>query len=472
MLNEGFSIPIDFPKPIVQSSIAATSPYTDQLRSRRESRARHTIKASLIAQFLSYSVRLAVIPLSLRLLGAERYGLWLTVGSLVTWLTMAEFGLSRGMVNAIAEATGRNDARELRSLVSTGCLCFSVISLLSVFVVIPASSSADVLWLIGAGSDGPLAEDARLLVLVCGLFAAASLSLPVVGSVCQGLQEGYVAAYFQGGATVLSLLALLGVYVVNGGLLEYAIGMSAPPLLANVVLAGWMFTARHPRLRPSLRCTNKASFRTIVGFGGPLFLAQLANIAVLYSTNILIAHALGPAEVPKYAVPNSLFMIAAGACMLIVQPYVPAIAEAAQSQDWFWIRRSASRIAVRSLGLMAVANLGLLVAGRPLIRIWAGSEVTPSWPLLVGMCIYFFILTALGTTGVILVGLGLIIPRTILHCAGAVLFVGIAWALARDVGIIAIPIAGSAAFLWVVLVWVVIAVRHISRCSARARFRS
>ncbi len=191
------------------------------------------------------------VPLSLKLLGTERYGLWLTVGSLVAWLGMTEFGLSRGMINAVAEASGRDDFPELRRLISTGFLAFALVSLLAALIVIPASRSTAVLSLLGVSGNTALAKDARLLVLVCGLFASASLVLPVVSSVCQGLQEGYLAAYFQGGATLVGLLALLAVYAAKGSLLEYAIAMAAPALLANAVLAVWLFSSRHPQLCPS-----------------------------------------------------------------------------------------------------------------------------------------------------------------------------------------------------------------------------
>ncbi len=61
------------------------------------------------------------------------------------------------------------------------------------------------------------------------------------------------------------------------------------------------------------------------------------------------------------------------------------------------------RILIFSVGLMAVAIVGFIVAGRAVIRLWAGPEVTPAWPFLLAMCLYFFIRAGLGATGVILV---------------------------------------------------------------------
>lgn len=438
------------------------SAHTEILRCQRERRVWRTSRAGLVSQFISYFVRLAVVPLSLKLLGPERYGLWLTVGSLVAWVGMTEMGLARGMVNAIAEAVGRNDVQELRRLISTGFVAFGCISVFAGLAVIPASGSPIVLALLGVPSRGSLAGDARALILTCGLFFAASLWLHVVTSTFQGLQEGYIASYIDCGSSVVGLLALTAVYAFKGNLVHFAIAVAAPSLLINLALAGWMFTVHRPELRPSVHHASTASLRIVARFGAPLFIAQVANLAVLYSSNILVANALGPAEVPKFAVPNSLFMIAAGACMMLVQPYVPAIAEAAQRGDWLWIRRASSRNLLATLVLMTSANVALILAGRPIIRLWAGPELAPDWRFLLAMCVYYTVLAAMGSAGVVLVGLGRLVPRAVLHVAGAIAFVGAAWLLTPKLGVIAIPVAGSAAFAWVVVAWTLVAVRHVS----------
>ena len=78
----------------------------EHLRRWRERQAWRTSRASVVARILSYAIRLAVIPLSLHLLGAERYGLWLTVGSLIAWMGVTDLGFSPGLLNALARASG------------------------------------------------------------------------------------------------------------------------------------------------------------------------------------------------------------------------------------------------------------------------------------------------------------------------------------------------------------------------------
>ena len=50
------------------------------------------------------------MPLTVHYLGAERYGVWLTISSLLTWMSMTDFGLAgNALVNVLAEASGKDD---------------------------------------------------------------------------------------------------------------------------------------------------------------------------------------------------------------------------------------------------------------------------------------------------------------------------------------------------------------------------
>jgi FkbM family methyltransferase len=199
----------------------------DHLRREREPRAWLTAKAGVLARVVSYGARLILIPLSLELLGPERYGLWLTVGSLIAWLGMSDFGFSQGLVNAIAESSGLDDRAAIRRLVSTGFTLFALLSLILTLFVIPASSWRPLERLLGVAGNPALARDAHLLLLICGLFFAASLSLRAVDSVCQGLQEGYLAAGSAIGAAALNLVAVAVLYWRGASLSTFALALFA-----------------------------------------------------------------------------------------------------------------------------------------------------------------------------------------------------------------------------------------------------
>ena len=96
---------------------------------RRDRQAIKTGAAGVAVQVLSHGVRLAVVPLSLQILGQEQYGLWLVVGSLVAWGGVADLGLSPGLVNVVASAQGRGDRDEMRRAISTAFVAYAFMAL-------------------------------------------------------------------------------------------------------------------------------------------------------------------------------------------------------------------------------------------------------------------------------------------------------------------------------------------------------
>ena len=76
----------------------------------RYRRAGITASSSFITKALNVAISFLSVPLTVHYLGAERYGVWLTISSLLTWMSMTDFGLAgNALINVLAEASGKED---------------------------------------------------------------------------------------------------------------------------------------------------------------------------------------------------------------------------------------------------------------------------------------------------------------------------------------------------------------------------
>src|ERR1700759_1801607 len=86
----------------------------------RYRRAGLTASASFISKALTIVISFVSVPLTVHYLGSERYGVWLTIGSLLTWMALTDFGLSgNALVNVLAESSGNDDIKTARQYVSS-----------------------------------------------------------------------------------------------------------------------------------------------------------------------------------------------------------------------------------------------------------------------------------------------------------------------------------------------------------------
>ena len=85
----------------------------------RSVKAKKQFGYSFIVKAMSIAIGLAFVPLLLNVLDAERYGIWLTISSIITWFTFFDIGLGNGLRNKLAEAIATGKEELARVYVST-----------------------------------------------------------------------------------------------------------------------------------------------------------------------------------------------------------------------------------------------------------------------------------------------------------------------------------------------------------------
>src|ERR1700741_1499443 len=85
----------------------------------RYRRAMLTTATSVISKFVTMLTLLVSVPLTMNYLGAERYGIWLTITSTIAILGFADLGIGSGLVTTLADATGRGDYDSARTTIAS-----------------------------------------------------------------------------------------------------------------------------------------------------------------------------------------------------------------------------------------------------------------------------------------------------------------------------------------------------------------
>lgn len=421
-------------------------------RLRRELLARRTIISDMACRVVLILVRLVSIPFAIRMLGNERYGLWLTAGSVLMWLNLSQMGLSDGLLNELSKAFGRNDRGEMQRHVSTAYCCFGVIAIIAAVIIGILSATPVVITFLGVHNSPHLFGEARTIFLLTGWLLAATVLVNASLAVFGGMQETYLYYGFFAAGNLLVLLSLGSLSFTKLSLAGFTLGMALPPILVTAAGTIYLFGWRYPFLRPRVSLFDRKSLRMLMNFGGPLLIIQITEMIIFNSANPMIASRLGVGQVPLYAVPLSMFMLVSNFCNGIARAYLAGYIEACVRKDWHWIQSVTRRIRLQTGALMALAVIAIIVFGPWAIRVWAGRSVVPSTTMLVCMGIYTFLLTLTNTNFVVMLGIGK--PRVRAACA---IFIAIAHIagfliLMPRLQLLALPVAGSIGYLGDILV--------------------
>jgi O-antigen/teichoic acid export membrane protein len=330
------------------------------------------------------------VPILVRYLGPEEYGLWVTISMTIAMLVVLDVGIASTLTNLISEAYAHDDRESAGHYFSTAFWMTAAVALVlgaAGWLVWP---HIDFAYLLNLKDPALTPEVSRATMAAAALFLC-GLPAGLAARALAGYQELHFANLFSAGGNVLALGAIVLVVALHGSLAVLVGAYAGAIVLGSVACLGWMCAVRKPWLRPWPGRVRVRLASRIFTSGGQFFLMQLAGLVVFNSDNLVIAHFLTPAQVTPYSVTWRLVSYITAAQVLLFPAMWPAYSEAWTRGDLGWIRRAYGRLERLTALTLAGGGVVLLFFGERVIRIWAGPAAVPTPGLLRLMCVWMVI---------------------------------------------------------------------------------
>ncbi len=415
---------------------------------------------ALAGKIVSLGTNVVVVRLAYRYLGAERYGMWVTLTSIVMMLSFADLGMSNGLINLVAEALGHDHSREAQRAVSSGLWMLGLVAMLLAGAAALASPFVVPAKIFNVHSAPAVAESgpALLAFFICFLL---NLPLGAIRSAQAGMQQGYCNHLWGILGSVLSLMTLIAALHLRASLPVLVVCLSAPPLAASVLNAIQLFLWSHPELTPapSAFCRSTASrlFRT----GTMYFLMQLSLAVGMQTDNVVIAQILGSAAVADYAIPARLFGMVNAFLVLCSAALLPAYADAAARSDRLWIRKTFFRAASLGTSVTLATVVILVLFCNPILALWIAPNVRAPLPLLFTLAAQCLINAYLQPLCFLLNGVGQFRQQAISAVLMAILNLGLSIFFVRQFGIVGAVLGTVLALIMTQVVPLSLAAKHV-----------
>lgn len=378
----------------------------------RYRRAGMTASASLVQKALTIVISLVSVPLTVHYLGPERYGVWLTISSLLVWMAITDFGLAgNALVNVLSEADGKEDRRAAQEYVSSAVWALSAIAALFAIVALATFRFIPLAAIFNV-STVPHSE----LALACGwtiAFFVIGLPLSVQNSIYSAHQDGFLSNAWGIAMNMSSLIALVIVSHFHGGLPQLVLALSGTRSVVLLINVYCMFRTRYHWLVPVLSAVRWHRTRRLFKLGAKYFMMQIGALGIYQSQPLIITQILGPAKVMVFVVAQRVISLPLDLVYMVTAPLVPAFGEAKARREWSWIKRAYRNATLASLACAIPVLLAIALTAKPLIRIWAGSAAVPTTSLIVWLSLYNLLGVVLMATGQLLIGIERVNPLTI-----------------------------------------------------------
>lgn len=407
--------------------------------------------SALLGRGVGLLVSAISLPLTVRYLGPERYGIWVTVSTTVVMLAVMDLGIANSLTNAISRAYAAGD-RQLarRSYASAFWISLAIAGALGVAALAlwPHIDWASLFHL----SDRAAAREASLCVAVALAFFLLSLPLNLINRVLGGYQQTQITNYFNVISSVLGLVAILAVIRLHGTLLNLMCFYSGTLLAGTFLLNLWVHLWDKRWLFPAPAAVCRTALRDLMNTGAGFFILQIAGLIVFNSDNLVITHYLGAAEVAPYSVTWRLAGYAAILQSAVFPSLWPAYSEAYARGDYAWVRRTFWNAVRLSLGTAAAAILVLGIFGRTLIRWYVGKAAVPGQMLLLAICAWTLLSAGMDLEACLLAAIDRVKWQGILSAVAAVVNIGLSIYLVQRIGSLGVVLGTMLSYLMVLVV--------------------
>ena len=428
-------------------------PVSDEAhRHERGRRLKLAIFSSLLVRPLAVLIPLLVVPVFIRYLGAERYGLFEAVSALATWIALSNFGLGFGLRNRLMDCHVSGDRLAARKYVSTlfvfmvGLFCVTLAAIVLVTLWVPWQS---LLHAQGLASVNEL----RWAVFAAMAIPLVGMTLSYAPSIYSAYQEIHRQSVWEGLAKVATVVACLLLPFTQLGIVGAVFAVSGVAVMVALANDAWLWFWAKTWLRPSFRLFERRLLKEMVYDGILLFILQSAVALMFQADRAIIGVLRSPAEVAQYAVLTRVFMLGYGAFFLVMGPLWSAYGEAVRRGDIVWCQRKL-RLTSRasSIGMFVFGLTLLFFMPQVMTLLRAGSLGQASTLTICGMIVGCTLRMWGDSHAILLNGAGVLRPQVGLLGTTTVITLVLNLILTRKYGIAgtawSYPIASLLTVVW------------------------
>lgn len=372
----------------------------------RSKEAARNIMISFIAKGVSMVCSLLLVPITIHYVNPTRYGIWLTLSSIIGWILLFDFGLGNGLRNRFAEAKAIGNMELAQQYVST--TYFTLGGIMMVLFLAMGFANQFINWTSFLNVDASYADELRQVFGIVSFFFCINLVVNLFSSILTADQKPGLTSILGAAGQFFSLVV---VYILTqtseGSLFNLALYYSGIPML--VVFLASIYAFRFTRYRafaPQLQSFRRQLVRSVMGLGIKFFVICLSMIFIFQVMNVIISRELGPDAVTEYNIAFKYFNILTILILIIVTPFWSAFTDAYQKKDYQWMTSSMKKLeTVWLLSILAV--LVMVVLANPFYDIWIGENIhiqmvtTVSIAIFVSLFnlsqIYMFMINGIGT---------------------------------------------------------------------------
>lgn len=413
---------------------------------RRTSDAKKNIFLSFGNKGLSILISLIIVPITINYVNPTQYGVWLTISSIVGWISFFDFGLAHGFRNKFAEARANIDNDLAKKYVSTTYAILTIIFV--IFFLIAIAVNTFISWSDFLNLKQNIDEELTTVFSILISFFCFQMVLNIVTTL---LLADHKTAYSSFITTVGQFFALLTIYLLtrftSGSLVYLAIVMSGVPCLVLFVVTLRVFTKKYKEVAPSIKFIDFRLTNELLGLGSKFFVIQLSMLIIFQFINIILSRIIGPEAVTEYNIAYKYFSVLYMFCLIVFNPFWSAFTDAYTKKDFPWMNNVYKKLS-NYWYITLILFVIMLGLSSTIYKYWIGPGVHITFSLSLVMGIYILALSRANLYMYLINGTGKVLLQMIVYLTFAIISIPLMVMFCKSWGVIGIVIVPIIVFIF------------------------
>lgn len=328
----------------------------------RTIKAKKNILAMIVIKGISVIVGLLLISVTISYVDATRYGIWLTLSSIIAWISFFDIGFGNGLKNKFAEALANGNIAIARVYVSTTYVALSLIAAAILIIFLLVNRFLD--WSSILNAPENMSGELSILAIIVVITFLTQFVLKLITSLLYAIQKPALASLMDMLIQLFLLLSIVCLMKVSsqGSLLSLGLVTCIATITVLLLTSVYFFTGSLKKFAPSIKLVHYKYAKDLLNLGGKFFIVQIAVVVCYQSNNIIITQILGPQSVTVYNVAFKYLSIASMMFNILILPFWSAFTEAYVKKDSTWMLTMLRRLRMVWGGIVGCVGILLLIS--------------------------------------------------------------------------------------------------------------
>lgn len=329
---------------------------------------------NLIHQYVTIGLTvingIILVPLYLRYIDYKLYGAWLSTGSIVAWMGMADAGLSEIIRQRTALVFGARDFQNAGGVIGTSVLYNCALGLVPAIIALLGAPFLPVLF----GVGDPDASHLSWSFVTAGASVTMIIVSGAASSVLQGLQKNVAVCVIYVITAVLGLAATVILLIKGIGLISIPMGLLIRNTTAVFLYWGYVLMVLSRSLRIRLFFSPEI-FREIASLTRWTFLYKMSYEVINQCDALVVGLVLGVETTPVFVLTKRLWDMLRLFLERIGVAFMPSLAHLYGEGDLSRFTEISLRL-LRTTGYVMILGAALCLSlNRSFVSLWVGREI-------------------------------------------------------------------------------------------------